>query len=53
MSKKLFLTAVDYMKPNYGTKFEKVSIKCTFVSIRHKKAKYSWNHRFPSTDFFK
>jgi hypothetical protein len=53
MSKKLFLTAVDYMKPNYGTKFEKVSIKSTFVSIQHRKAKYSWNLRVPSIDFFK
>jgi hypothetical protein len=52
-AKKLCLTAVDYMKPNYGTKFEKVSIKSTFVSIQHKKAKYSWNLRVPSIDFFK
>jgi hypothetical protein len=53
MLKKLFLTAIDNRKPNYGTKFEKVSIKSTFVGIQHKKAKYSWNLRFPSIDFFK
>jgi hypothetical protein len=53
MLKKLFLTAVDYMKPNYGTKFAKVSNKSTIVCIQHKKAKYSWNFRLPSIDFFK